>query len=41
MKTHQCIDCMVANLCDDPNAEKEGKRIRLLQMNQNKKPLDN
>jgi hypothetical protein len=29
MTTHQCIDCMVADRCDDPNAEKEGKRIRL------------
>jgi hypothetical protein len=28
MTTHQCIDCMVADRCDDPYAEKEGRRIQ-------------
>ena len=31
--SHQCIDCMVADRCDDPNAEAIGKSIRLKSLN--------
>ncbi len=40
MQIHQCIDCKLADFCDDPNAEKEGKQIRLGQQKlQNREQL--